>query len=175
MNKYSKFYPASSFPNKKYDLKRLENQVKGYYRDMTVNPYSGGVIIFNDKQITTEQFTKLDEIVASHDGSQLSFLQKSTSDRRRLKMQGLLAMAYDRTDLKPVFPFFQKYFNYINKELDGYIYYGAYEALIEKINADKEAGQPFAQVLNGVVTDGGDNEPDVLAFQFLISSIETEI
>lgn len=175
MKQYSNYYPLSSFPNNAFNLKRLENQIKGYYRDMWVRPYGGGVLIFDKVVIPQEKIAILDQVVSSHTGKELVFLNKKYSDERRLNLQSLLAMAYDRADLNPIFPLFQKYFNYINKELDGYIYYGAAAALKERILADKEVGQPFEAILNGVVTDGLDGEPDILAYQFLISSIDERV
>lgn len=175
MKKFNIFYTLDSFPNKKYDRERLRNQIKSFYKDLDISPYSGGIMVYSETDFTDTQKTKLDEVISAHDGLPLNFLNKETSDRRRKRLQGLLAMAYDRVDLKPVFPLFQKYFNYRNKELDGYIYYGAFQELIDMVNADKEAGQPFHQILNGVVTDGLDGEPDILAYQFLINAVETDI
>ena len=104
------------------------------------------------------------------------FLTKDESDKRRLKLQDFIAMATDRQDLSPYVPVIIDYYNYRNKELDGYIYYDGLNQLVALVMQDKEPGQPFELLLNAEVTSPSPEFPNgVKAFEFFISKISEVI
>ena len=161
------FFSLENIGTNTPNLDRLVNQVKGTnYPTYDAKGESGGVSVFSSRHLEDEELEHLNALMLAHDGTPIDFLAKSNSDVMRRRLQDIIATAIDREDLAPSVPFIRQYFNYKNKELDGYIYYGAIDELIASIYSDYTEDNPFYSLLdNPINTDG------VKAIDFFIGKI----
>ena len=165
------FFDLSDLGTTSPDFDRLINQVKGtQYPTYDAKGESGGVSVYSTRNLTEEELEDLKLIMANHNGEPIDFLSKTHSDEMRRRIQDILATAIDRVDLAPAVPNIKLYLNYRNKELDGYIYYGALDELITTIMSDNVEGQPFYDLLNTVVSADGTK-----AYQFFIGKLTGQI
>lgn len=137
---YKKEILKSDFPNGKYDFVRLQNQVKGTFKDFDVEITRQGVAFISPDLITADQDATLDILVGAHTGEPQDILIKDTSNSNRLILQEVIAIASDRPDLA----------FHVNSIVDYYIYLssiGVMEAYVYFGNRGKE------RIVNQIISD----------------------